>query len=398
MPLDRKLRYGMVGGGPGAFIGAVHRRAAALDGLAELMAGAFSSDAERSAAQGRELNLAPERVYASYAEMAAREAELPPGERIDFVSIVTPNHLHHPVASAFIDRGFHVICDKPLTTTLEDAESLCRLVEEREVVFALTHNYTGYPMVKQARSLVRDNALGTIRKVVVEYSQGWLSTRVEAEGSKQAEWRTDPTRAGAGAIGDIGSHAANLAGYVTGLRMERLFADVSTFVEGRRIDDDANMLIHYNGGAKGILHCSQISVGEENRLGIRVYGTEASLEWAQEEPNVLYVRSGDGPTRVFKPGHDYLAQGAKHATRLPAGHPEAFFEAFANVYSNAMRAIAARIAGEDRDPDDLDFPTVQDGAIGVHFIVTALRSGEAGQWVEAEYAPPGARPASAPSG
>jgi predicted dehydrogenase len=388
----------MVGGGPGAFIGAVHRRAAALDGLAELVAGAFSSDPARSAAQGRELNLAPERVYASYDEMAAREAELPRGERVDFVSIVTPNHLHHPVASAFIERGFHVICDKPLTTTLEDAESLCRLVEEHGVVFALTHNYTGYPMVKQARSLVRDGALGTIRKVVVEYSQGWLARRLEAEGSKQAEWRTDPARAGAGAIGDIGSHAANLAGYVTGLQMERLLADVSTFVEGRRVDDDANMLVHYEGGVKGILHCSQISAGEENRLGIRVYGTEASLEWAQEEPNVLYLRSNDGPMRVFKPGHEYLAPGAKHATRLPAGHPEAFFEAFANVYAYAMRTIAARIAGERPDPGDLDFPTVRDGAVGVHFILTALRSGEAGGWVDARYAPPGARPCSAPTG
>jgi predicted dehydrogenase len=388
----------MVGGGPGAFIGAVHRRAAALDGLAELVAGAFSSDPARSAAQGRELNLAPERVYASYDEMAAREAELPRGERVDFVSIVTPNHLHHPVASAFIERGFHVICDKPLTTTLEDAESLCRLVEEHGVVFALTHNYTGYPMVKQARSLVRDGALGTIRKVVVEYSQGWLARRLEAEGSKQAEWRTDPARAGAGAIGDIGSHAANLAGYVTGLQMERLLADVSTFVEGRRVDDDANMLVHYEGGVKGILHCSQISAGEENRLGIRVYGTEASLEWAQEEPNVLYLRSNDGPMRVFKPGHEYLAPGAKHATRLPAGHPEAFFEAFANVYAYAMRTIAARIAGERPDPGDLDFPTVRDGAVGVHFILTALRSGDAGGWVDARYAPPGARPCSAPTG
>ncbi|CAN5610831.1 Gfo/Idh/MocA family oxidoreductase [soil metagenome] len=387
--MQRKLRYGMVGGGPGAFIGAVHRRAVALDGLAELVAGAFSSNAEKSAAHGRELHLAPERVYASYEEMAEREAALPEDERIDFVSIVTPNHLHFPVARTFVERGFHVICDKPLTTTLEDAEALCRLVEERGVIFALTHNYTGYPMVKQARALVQEGALGELRKVVVEYSQGWLSTLVEATGSKQADWRTDPARAGAGAIGDIGTHAENLAHYITGLEMEQLFAEVSTFVEGRRIDDDANMLIRYRGGAKGILFCSQISVGEENRLAIRVYGTEASLEWKQEEPNFLSVRRNDGPTDVFKPGHDYLAPAARHATRLPSGHPEAFFEAFANIYANAIRTIAARMAGEEPDPLDLDFPTVRDGALGVNFIHAALRSGERREWVDAAYTAPG---------
>jgi predicted dehydrogenase len=390
MPLQRKLRYGMVGGGPGAFIGAVHRRAATLDGLAELVAGAFSSDPGKSAAQGRELHLSPERVYASYGEMAEREAALPEGERIDFVSIVTPNHLHYPVAKAFVERGFHVICDKPLTTTLEDAEALCRLVEARGVVFALTHNYTGYPMVKQARALVREGTLGPIRKVVVEYSQGWLATLLEASGQKQADWRTDPERAGAGAIGDIGTHAENLARYVTGLEMERLLADVTTFVEGRRIDDDANMLVHYRGGAKGLLFCSQVSVGEENRLRIRVYGTDASLEWHQEEPNSLSLRRNDAPTVVYRPGHGYLAPAAQHAARLPSGHPEAFLEAFANVYSNAIRTIAARIAGEEPDPLDLDYPTVQDGAVGVHFIHAALRSGQAGEWVDATYTPPGA--------
>ncbi|MDP9349306.1 MAG: Gfo/Idh/MocA family oxidoreductase, partial [Gemmatimonadota bacterium] len=329
-------------------------------------------------------------VYARWEEMAEREAALPEGERIDFVAIVTPNHLHYPVARAFVERGFHVVCDKPLTTTLEDAEALCRLVEERGVVFAVTHNYTGYPMVKEARALVRRGRLGEIRKVVVEYSQGWLATLVEATGSKQADWRTDPARAGAGAIGDIGTHAENLARYVTGLEMERLLADVSTFVEGRRIDDDANMLVHYRGGAKGILCCSQISVGEENRLGIRVYGTEASLEWLQEEPNFLYVRRNDGPTEVYKPGHAYLSPEARHAARIPAGHPEAFFEAFANVYSYALRTMAARIAGEEPDPLDLDFPGVQDGAVGVHFIHTALRSGREGDWVDAAYTAPGA--------
>jgi len=362
----------MVGGGPGAFIGAVHRRAAELDGLAELVAGAFSSDPEKSRAQGRELHLDPRRVYSSYEEMAEREAALPEGERIDFVSIVTPNHLHFPIAKAFIERGIHVICDKPMTTTLEDAEELCRLVEEHDVVFALTHNYTGYPMVKQARALVQQGVLGEIRKVVAEYSQGWLATLLEATGQKQAEWRTDPARAGAGALGDIGSHAENLARYITGLEIERLCADVTTFVPGRRLEDDANLLVHYKGGARGILFCSQISVGEENNLRIRVYGTEASLEWHQEEPNFLYVRYANGPTQVYKPGHPFLAPAAQHATRLPSGHPEAFIEAFANIYRNAMRTIAARIAGETPDPLDLDFPTVQDGAIGVHFILKAI--------------------------
>jgi len=382
MPLTRKLRFGMVGGGPGAFIGAVHRRAATLDGLATLVAGAFSSDRYKSLAQGRELHLDPTRVYESYDAMAEREAALPERERIDFVSIVTPNHLHFRVARAFIERGIHVICDKPMTTTLEDAQTLCRLVREHDVVFALTHNYSGYPLVKQARALVRAGELGQVRKIVAEYSQGWLSTLVEATGQKQADWRTDPARAGAGALGDIGSHAEHLARYVTGLEIEQLCADVSTFVEGRRIDDDANMLVRFRGGAKGVLFCSQISLGEENRLSLRVYGTEASLEWRQEEPNILLVRRADGPTQAYKPGHPFLSPAARHATRLPSGHPEAFLEAFANVYGNAMRTIGARLAGEAPDPLDLDFPTVEDGVAGVRFILGAVASGRRADWLE----------------
>jgi predicted dehydrogenase len=390
MSLQRKLRYGMVGGGPGAFIGAVHRRAATLDGLAELAAGSFSSDPKKSRQHGGELGLGPARAYASYQEMADREASLPEGERIDFVSVVTPNHLHFPVARAFIERGIHVICDKPMTTSLDDAEALCRLVAESGVVFALTHNYTGYPLVKQARALVREDKLGQLRKVVVEYSQGWLSAPLEETGHKQAGWRTDPAQAGAGAIGDIGTHAESLARYVTGLELRRLFADVSTFVPGRRIDDDANMLLHFAGGAKGVLVCSQISLGEENRLGIRVYGTEAALEWRQEEPNRLHVRYADRPTEVYTPGHPFLAPAAQHATRLPPGHPEAFLEAFANVYANAMRTIGARIVRDEPNPLDLDFPTVRDGAVGVHFIRSALESGAQHDWVDAAYTPPGA--------
>jgi predicted dehydrogenase len=379
----------MVGGGPGAFIGEVHRRAAELDGLAELVAGAFSSDPAKSRARGEELHLDPARVYASYREMAEREAALPVGERIDFVSIVTPNHLHYDVARAFIERGFHVICDKPLTTTLADAEALCRLVEESGVVFAVTHNYTGYPMVKQARAMVEAGELGTVRKVVVEYSQGWLAALLEESGNKQAEWRTDPVRAGAGGLGDIGTHAENLARYVTGLSLESLLADVAIVVQGRRLDDDSNLLLRYDGGARGVLICSQISVGEANRLTLRVYGEQAGLEWHQQEPNHLVVRRNDAPERVMQPATPHLAPEALRASRLPAGHPEAFIEAFANVYANAMRTIAARIAGEDPDPLDLDFPTVQDGAIGVHFIQTALESGRQRAWVDARYDPPG---------
>jgi predicted dehydrogenase len=328
---------------------------------------------------------------------AARAPALPEGERIDVVSIVTPNHVHFDAARAFVERGFHVICDKPLTTTLADAEALCRLVAEHGVVFALTHTYTGYPLLKHARAMVHEGALGTVRKIVVEYAQGWLATRVEETGNKQAGWRTDPARAGAGALGDIGTHAANLARYVTGLEMERLLADVAAVVPGRQIDDDANLLVHYAGGARGILYCSQVSTGEENALRLRVYGTTGSLDWRHEEPQVLVVRRPDAPEQVLRHGNAYLAPAARHGTRLPAGHPEAFLEAFANVYANALRTIGARLAGEAPDPLDLDFPTVEDGAVGVHFIHAALASGrQGGAWVDARYVPPGAATARRP--
>lgn len=379
----------MVGGGPGAFIGAVHRRAAALDGLAELVAGAFSSTAAKSQVQGRELHLDPSRAYAGYEEMADREAALPEGERIDFVSVVTPTHLHYPVARAFLERGFHVVCDKPMTIALEDAESLRALVAARPVVFALTHNYAGYPMVRQARALVRDGVLGTIRKIVVEYAQDWLSAPIDAAGNKQASWRTDPAQAGiSSSIADIGSHAEHLARYVTGLEPERLCADLTTFVPGRRLEDDANMLVHFGGGAHGILYCSQVSTGEENNLRLRVYGTEASIEWRQETPNTLALKRQGRPEEILKRGNDYLAPSAARGARLPAGHPEGFLEAFANVYANAMRTIGARIAGDTPDPLDLDFPTVDDGVRGVHFIHAAVRSGRERAWVDARYLPP----------
>lgn len=390
MPLGRKIRYGMVGGGPGAFIGAVHRKAAALDGEIELVAGAFSSDPEKSRQQGRELFLNPSRVYGSYQEMAEKEAKLPLGERIDFVSIVTPNHVHFGPAKTFIEAGFHVVCDKPMTTTLADSEELCRLVKKHGTVFALTHNYTGYPMVKEAREFVRNGELGDIRKIVVEYPQGWLATLLEAEGAKQAVWRTDPNQAGvSSAIGDIGSHAENLARYITGLEIVELCADMTTFVPGRKLEDDGNLLVRYDNGARGILYASQISVGEENGLNIRVYGTKASLVWHQENPNYLHVKYPDGPEKVFKRGNGYLSPIAQHNSRIPFGHPEAFLEAFANIYVNAARTMSAKLAGETPGEFDTDFPTVQDGAVGVHFIHKAVESGKSQQkWVDARYSPP----------
>lgn len=387
----------MIGGGPGAFIGAVHRRAAVLDGLAELVGGAFASNAERSRAQGAELFLDPARVYDGWARMADAEAARGEGDRLDFVSVVTPNHLHYLVARAFLERGFHVVCDKPLATTLEDAEALCRLVAERGAVFALTHNYAGYPMVKQARALVAAGALGPLRKVVVEYAQDWLGTAAERAGpggpaSKQAEWRTDPARAGAaGAVGDIGTHAEHLVRYVTGLELESLCADFTTFVPGRALEDDANMLLRFRGGARGVLLCSQVASGEENTLALRVYGETGSIAWSHQRCNELWVRRPGAPAELWTRAQGYLAPAAQRACRLPPGHPEGFLEAFANVYANALRTMRARLVGEAPDPLDLDFPTVGDGARGVHFLLAAVESaGRGGVWVDAGYAPPGA--------
>ena len=374
----------MVGGGPGAFIGGVHRRAAALDGEIELVAGAFSSSPERSRQQGRDLFLDPARAYDSWEEMLEGETRLPEGERIDFVSIVTPNVSHFQIARAFLEAGFHVVCDKPMTTTLEDAESLCRLVEEKNAVFALTHNYTGYPMVKQARELVRQGKLGTIRKIVAEYPQGWL-----ANASGINMWRLDPKIAGiSSAVGDIGLHAWHLARYIAGLEVEALCADNTSFGSGYELEDDANILVHYEGGARGIVYSSQISVGEENGLRVRIFGTEAGIDWQQENPNYLRLLYVNEPERVYKRGNDYLDPIVRHNSRLPFGHPEAFIEAFANIYLNASRTIRARIAGEEPGEFDLDFPTVEEGARGVHFIETAIRSGREGGWVDARYTPP----------
>lgn len=386
MKRKRKIRYGMVGGGPGAFIGEVHRQAAALDGELELVAGAFSADPKRSERQGADLGLAPERVYDSWSAMLEGERALPPDERIEMVSIVTPNHLHYDIAAAYIRGGFHVVCDKPLTNTVEEAEHLCRLAEEHDVVFAVTYVYSGYPMVKQARQLVARGELGSLRKVVVEYPQGWLSESIEDD-NKQAQWRTDPQRAGVSAcVADIGSHAEHLVRYVTGLHVEALCAELTTFVPGRALEDDANMLVRWEHGVRGILYASQMSIGEENNLRLRVYGTRASIEWQHERQDELILRRPDGPLQVLKRGGPYLTPEAAHFTRLPGGHPEAFIEAFANIYRSVARTIGAKAEGREPDRYDLDFPTVEDGAVGVHFIHKAVESGRQGAlWVDARY-------------
>lgn len=381
--LGRKLRYGMVGGGPGAFIGRVHRMAAALDGEYELVAGAFASRPKRSVEQGRALGLDVGRVYGSYLDMAEAEAAWGADRRIDAVSIVTPNHLHHPVARAFLAVGIHVICDKPMTTTAADAEDLCGAVEGSGLVFALTHNYTGYPMVKEARHLVRSGRLGALRKVVAEYPQGWLATRLEAAGHKQAAWRQDPAQAGpSSAVGDIGSHVDNLVRYVTGLEIEAVLADLATLVPGRALEDDAAILVRFAGGARGIYRASQISVGEENGLTLRVYGERAGLVWRQERPNRLDLLHADAPRERLTRGNAYLCAAARHATRLPPGHPEGFIEAFANLYRNAGRVIGAGIAGVEGDPLDRDFPDHADGLRGVRFIEGVLASAARQEWVD----------------
>ncbi len=376
----RKIRMGMVGGGRGAFIGAVHRMAAALDGQIDLVCGAFSSTPEKSRASGADLYLSPDRVYGSYAEMIEREKQLPEDVRMDFVSIVTPNHVHFGPAKMALENGFHVVCDKPLAFNMEQALELEQLVKETGLIFALTHNYTGYPMVKQAQHMIKNGEIGTVRKVVVEYPQGWLSTKVEDSEQKQAAWRTDPKRSGAaGAMGDIGTHAENLAEYITGLRITELCADLTTFVDGRLLDDDGNVLLHFDNGAKGILHASQISAGEENDLNIRIYGTKAGLQWHQMEPNTLVVKWLDKPVEIRRTGVGDLYPATQAAARIPAGHPEGYLEAFANIYNNFAKCVQARLAGEKPDPLHLDFPTVSDGVRGMKFIEKLIESNQNNQ-------------------
>lgn len=376
--MHRKLRMGQIGGSLDAFIGAVHRRAAHFDNEIELVAGVFSASAEKSKATGHALYLPDDRVYTSFGEMIEREKTLPDGERIDFVSIVTPNHMHFPPAKMALENGFHVICDKPMTLNLQQAKDLAQLVENTGLVFGLTHNYTGYPMVKEAREMVRNGKLGPLRKVVVEYPQGWLSKAEEHNDYKQAIWRTDPARSGAaGAMGDIGTHAENLAEYVTGLRISELCADLSTFVPGRQLDDDGNVLLRFEGGAKGVLHASQIANGEENALKLFVYGELGGLEWHQMDPNTLKYKTQEGQ-RIIRPNVGDISAAAKAHIRLPAGHPEGFFEAFANVYRNFAYAVKAHMEGRNADPL-YDFPGVEAGVRGLAFIDTVIASNKSAE-------------------
>jgi predicted dehydrogenase len=369
---QRRLRAGIVGGGRGAFIGAVHRMAAELDGEAQVVAGALSSHPEIAQESAAAWGL--ERAYTSYKDMAATEAAAENG--IDFVIIATPNDLHYPVAKAFLAAGIHVVCDKPLALTVAEGEGLARLVEGGNTLFALTYTYTGYPAVRQAREMVRSGQLGVIRKVTVEYMQDWLMAPLEKAGHKQAVWRTDPARAGpGGSVGDIGTHAAHLLEFVTDLRIEALCADLSSFVGGRRLDDDANILLRLRGGAKGTLVCSQVACGEENRLSIRVYGSEAGLEWHQQEPNTLIHKPAGKPWALLRAGQSYLGAAASAATRLPAGHPEGYLEAFANLYRAFISDVRRVALGE---APLRDYPGVRDGLRGLHFVAQAVASSAAG--------------------
>jgi len=371
-----KLRYAMVGGGRGAFIGAVHRRAAGFHGAMELVAGALSSDPDKARLSGQDLGLAQGRNHPDWQALLHDELNRPPEQRIQFVSIVTPNHVHFPVAQAFTDAGFNVVCDKPLTHTVEQAQELVQLSRTRETIFGVTYNYTGYPMVRQARAMVRAGILGELRKVVVEYHQGWLATQVEANGANpQAAWRTDPARSGmAGAIGDIGSHAENLVATVTGLELEAICADLTTFVPGRRLDDDGSLLLRFRSGARGVMLASQVAVGAENDLRLRVFGSLGSLTWRQEDPNRLLYDPSDGPRRVLTRGAPGLCAAAMKATFLPAGHPEAFMEAFANLYLGIAEAIQAQADRRPLEPLEGDFPTLEAGARGVRFIEKTVQS------------------------
>lgn len=369
---------GMVGGGRGAFIGAVHRMAANLDGRIELVAGNFSSDAEKSKLSGADFFLDPSRVYSSYEEMAEKEASLPVGERIDFVSIVASNSLHFPVAKAFLEKGIHVICEKPMTISLEQAKELKELVEKTGLVFALTHNYTGYPMVKEARAMVKAGKLGRILKVVTEYPQGYAVTNLkEEENSKISSWRADPAKAGiSNCMADIGIHAENLARYISGERLSEVAADLNTFIPGRVLDDDGSVLLRYENGARGVLHASQISTGDENALKVRVYGTEASVEWHQEHPNELIVKFADQPRQIWRRGNSYNGPESVKNTRIPFGHPEGFIEAFANIYLAVAEAIEAHLNGGYQQGSH-DFPTVDDGVEGLAFIEAVVKSSKA---------------------
>jgi predicted dehydrogenase len=369
----RRLRLGMVGGGPGGFIGAVHRMAARLDDRFELVAAALSSDPARSRAAALDLHIPADRAYGSFKEMAAAEAAR--ADRIDAVAIVTPNHLHYAPAKAFLEAGIHVICDKPLTTTVEDAEDLARIVGRTGLLFAVTHNYTGHPLVRQARQMVADGELGPIRVVQVEYAQDWLATPLEKTGQKQAAWRTDPAQSGpAGSLGDIGTHAFNLASFVTGLKCRELAAELTTFVPGRRLDDNVQIMLRFAEGARGLLWASQVATGNRNNLRLRVYGEKAGFEWRQEDPDILwYVQLGKTPTPIYR-GAAGSSPVAAHASRVPGGHTEGYLEAFAQLYVDIAEQISARLEKRSPDPASLLVPTVDDGVAGMRFISTVIQS------------------------
>ncbi len=384
--MKRKIKMGMVGGGRGAFIGAVHRMAALMDGHIDMVCGALSSDPEKARLSGLDWYLPEDRSYGSFKEMIEKEKKLSEEVRMDFVSIVTPNYLHYEPARLAMENGFHVVCDKPLSFDRNEAEELSGLADKTGLVFALTHTYTGYPMVKEARDILQSGKIGKIRKVIVEYPQGWLSTALESTGQKQADWRTDPKRSGkGGGTGDIGTHAGNLAEYITGLKITELCADVTIYVKGRLLDDDANVLIHMENNVKGVIHYSQICAGEENDINIRVYCEKGGIEWHHHEPNTLLIKHLDRPAEIYRAGADksYLGSGAMVHQRTPGGHPEGYLEAFANIYRNVAMVIQARNEGVKPDPHYLDFPTVYDGVRGMRFIDAVIKSGEYNaQWVE----------------
>ncbi len=392
--LHRKLRMGMIGGGPGAFIGAVHRIAAYTDGEIELVCGAFSSDPEKSKQAGELLNLSPQRVYGSYKEMIRTENSLPLNERMDFVSIVTPNHVHFEPAKLALESGFHVVLDKPLAFDLQEGKKLQEIAKKSQLYFCLTHTYTGYPMVKEARQQILSGKFGKIRKVYVYYPQGWLSEFLEGPESnhpshKQAAWRTDPLQSGiAGAMGDIGTHAFNLAEYVSGLNVTQLCADINTVVEGRKLDDDGTVLLKFDNGASGFLFATQIAAGEENNTTIKVYGEKGGIEWKQEEANTLLVKWLDKPTEIYRTGTPYLSSYAKHNTRTPAGHPEGYLEAFANLYRNFALCVKAKLSGEEPKPEWLDFPGVDEGVRGMKFVEKVIESGKSDKkWIDFPLSP-----------
>ncbi|MBD3288573.1 gfo/Idh/MocA family oxidoreductase [candidate division KSB1 bacterium] len=374
----------MVGGGQGAFIGGVHRMAAALDQQIDFVAGCFSRDFENTEITGKELYIDPNRCYRTYQEMAEKEVQLPENERIDFVSVVTPNASHHAICKAFLEAGIHVVCDKPMTCTVEEAEDLVRLVEETGLVFALTHNYTGHPMVRHARKLFRSGEMGEIRKVIVQYLQDFLAYPHEKEGQKQALWRVDPQQSGlVGTMGDCGTHAENLLQYITGEDISELCADFSTFLPDRELEEDANVLIRLKGGGKGLITVSQIATGEENNLRIKIYASKGAIIWEQENPNYLPLYRYGKPREILTRASGYLSEDAAHATRIPTGHPEGYLEAFANIYVGIVKAIRSHLGGNPMKIDEYDFSTVYDGLRGVQFVTRAAESAKKGSaWIK----------------